>query len=276
MILNYLYEYSYTNSINHKPICIKLPKISKNELLTEIYFIVKPNVNNSYTCDLILSEIFVDWLTCEQLCYIINNLSELLKPYKLSKYVFIFGLPINKKTLIYSKSYDSQYLIRTLCDVRNLNIKNSVLRNIKKSIQKLNFTSKILSYNDFKNSLKLIQHADYKYLKLSEQDIINLWNFYCQDNGIMITAFFEENIVGCMFGSIINNKAYMIIHYYDSKFNNFFINDGLYYNFIDFCKRNMVDIVDFGTCHINNRGLINMKKKYSTNLQITYVCRFKI
>ncbi len=56
----------------------------------------------------------------------------------------------------------------------------------------------------------------------------------------------------------------MLCHFYDSGYCKGYINNGLYFHFIELCRKNDIEKISFGTTSICDKGLDKFKSYYST------------
>ena len=270
--MSYLYDYTLANSIIHTPIEVFLPTERDANDLSRIYLIAKPNMLSREHASFELSEVFADLLNESQLHFITSNAKNILSKNSVRGQLIVHGIS-SKRSDFYSESKnDLTYVTRMICEVFKWKASRGVAGNIRKSDRSITFTYDKITFNDYLNCLKLVDNANYFHFKLtdlSDKDIVNRWKFISNMNSIAIIAWYNQEIVGWMSGCIINNKSYMLEHYYNPQFVNYYINDGLYNKYISICRGRGVNFVDFGTCLVSDKGLIMMKKKFSTQIKLS-------
>ena len=179
--------------------------------------------------------------------------------------VSIYGL--KKKSINYLK--DDMIINRfctSICITNKLTYSSNTKRKIRKA--RANFT--FFSETDSKNiteALKLGDLMDF----YNNASTDNLDNIGAIKDSIVLLAKKNEKIVACMIGLIHRREAHMIIHYYDHNSNQYYMNYGIYDEFINEVNSRNVNTINWGNSHLYDEGLINFKGIFSTEENETYV-----
>lgn len=88
-------------------------------------------------------------------------------------------------------------------------------------------------------------------------DCKSIFNLFSEDE---FTVIYTKEI----------ESVYMLCHLYDPLFCKNYINNGLYYSFIELCKQKHIESICFGSSDIHDSGLIHFKDYYSTEKKIYF------
>lgn len=231
-----------------------------------------PIVKNSGK-ELVISELHLKYLNlkCEDIPIFSKNAFDFYHTDLIHYYTFP-----QKDIKYFDKNYSFYKLFNSYCDTKKFNVKSQTLRNINKSIY--NPSLKYIpdyNYDLLHESLNLIKYADYfKNYKHMEQQHIDLYLKY-KDDAVVSIVKHDDAVCGIMIGFIFMETLFMIEHLYNPQFNKYYINDGLYYNFILNAIDKNIRIINFGTVEVNDLGLLRMKKKYSTLIESSYIISYR-
>ncbi|RJP62538.1 MAG: GNAT family N-acetyltransferase [Ignavibacteriales bacterium] len=232
---------------------------------TELHFIVRNDTQDNTI--LILSELVMDRFSSDEqnelLLYLYMNKRKIS-----TSRIFIYGMKIHslkffKPDMKFSKVFR---FINYLDDY----VPNSKLnRKIHKSFKNYRFST-FADKPTIMEALNLSKHMIY----FKNQENTKLVSFFLGDNSISLIAYYNESIVGAMFGYLFDDTIYMLIHYYNRDYSQHYLNQGIYQSFIDECKARKVKKIDWGAVEKNNNGLIYMKKNFSTNIEEALIISF--
>ena len=122
-----------------------------------------------------------------------------------------------------------------------------------------------------KKAILFIGKTDYYVPNEKSHEYINIPTEYFTKNYTYVVIALDNNVpCGIMCGFKNKKSVYMLCHFYDPLSCKNYINNGLYYSFIELCKQKHIESICFGSSDIHDSGLIHFKDYYSTEKKIYF------
>lgn len=239
-------------------------------------FIKNIKIKQIYHKDTLMDAYFITYLNLEKECpdirVLANFIQKTFSNLKINAFL-IFDIPIEK--IIYLVGlYDIYAYYIHICRIPIYSPPKVLIRKHKKADHIFIFVYGNSAKPFLKEALQLSKKADY-FIKndINEKMIDILNNYFELNNKYVIVALdsIHKNPSGIICGNQEENETVkMICHFYDPTYCRNYVNNGLYYHFIELCKQNDVNVISYGTTDIHDNGLNKFKEYYSTEKTTLY------
>jgi len=245
--------------------CFSNEKVQQVKVINNTYlnYLIKTNL---LAKRVVVPELIMDLFKESEVNQILKSSSQILKELNMNC-ISYYGIETNK-IKYFDKNMKINKIKRAYCNTSSWLIKSNIKRKVNKFNRTLNYKINQFNRDELVKALELIKFSDYYNHPVNDLEIEKLCDFYLKNKNkvIIIISKMDNEIVGFMSGIVMNNIAYMIQNNYDPKFTKNYVNDGMYFHFIEYCKGIKINKIDFGNIHVNDVGLENMKAKYTTEI----------
>ena len=189
-----------------------------------------------------------------------------------SNYHFFLIYDLSLKQIIpYVSDYPIFSYYSHICVLTNYTYPSKLKRKHKKATERYMFLSGKKAILFIEKALHLIEKTDYYVPNTKTHEYFNILTKYFTKNYTYVVIALNNNApCGIMCGFKNKKSVYMLCHFYDPLSCKNYINNGLYYSFIELCKQKHIESICFGSSYIHDSCLIHFKDYYSTEKKIYF------